>query len=483
MDLTKLPDFKNKITEFGSNWGNHNGVETQEFLESMLQSRFGAIRKYPGEGGKRTYRFFSDEASADKYEADTTANAALCLGSLEIQASEVSVDDRYMLKDDAYTKTEADGKFAAKTEVTSIAQQAAAAHAYSKAESDSRFASAETVSSMETQVSELDSTVTAQDTRITTLETTPDGMPIVQQTEAVVSIQPDVLNVWGEMASLTIDFAAGSEGYAHEYCMEFISGATATTLSLPESVKFPDEPTIEPNMRYQISVVNNIGLIAGVPFELGDAELASPNEPIGIGVLLKNGKKIDYAKMSETSSFQKEQVEGITLEKEGRSYIIAPTQIQCYFCNGNQTCYDATCISGTSAANSLLNGKENTATLRASLTADSGWAVNQVFNTIVNGKNCWLPSLGELSLIWRYKTEVDALLAMCQCETLSKSNYWSSALASRVDADGNDVLDVNSEAYLNAVFGIYQSGDLDGFNVQGLYYALPITDYTEGGAA
>ena len=93
------------------------------------------------------------------------------------------------------------------------------------------------------------------------------GMPVVTQTGTEVTIQPDVLNKWGEVASLSVDFAEGTEGYAHEYCIEFISGETATTLSLPASVKFPDEPTIEANMRYQISVVNNIALIAGVAVE------------------------------------------------------------------------------------------------------------------------------------------------------------------------------------------------------------------------
>lgn len=93
------------------------------------------------------------------------------------------------------------------------------------------------------------------------------GMPVVAQTEAMVTIQPDVLNKWGEVTSLTVDFAEGNEDYAHEYCIEFVSGETATTLSLPSAVKFPDEPTIETNMRYQISVVNNIALIAGVAVE------------------------------------------------------------------------------------------------------------------------------------------------------------------------------------------------------------------------
>lgn len=90
------------------------------------------------------------------------------------------------------------------------------------------------------------------------------GMPVVEQTEAEVTIQPDVLNLWGEVAVLTVDFAEGAAGYAHEYCMDFVSGEVPTNLSLPAGVKFPDEPTIEANMRYQISVVNNVGLIAGV---------------------------------------------------------------------------------------------------------------------------------------------------------------------------------------------------------------------------
>lgn len=89
-------------------------------------------------------------------------------------------------------------------------------------------------------------------------------MPVVEQTETTATIQPEVLNRWGEVASLTIDFAPARDGTAAEYCIEFISGETPTTLSLPASVKFPDEPTIEANMRYQISVVNDLGLIAGV---------------------------------------------------------------------------------------------------------------------------------------------------------------------------------------------------------------------------
>lgn len=168
-------------------------------------------------------------------------------------------DGLYMGKTSAYTKEEADAKFAAAKEVALIGNQVNSHE--------------DIINQMSGQVNEMSGTVDDHDRRIEALEQEPGGMPIVVQTEAAVTIQPDVLNKWGEVASLTINFAAGSEGYAHEYCMEFVSGSTATTLSLPEAVKFPDEPTIEANMRYQISIVNNIALIAGVPVELGDAEL------------------------------------------------------------------------------------------------------------------------------------------------------------------------------------------------------------------
>lgn len=90
------------------------------------------------------------------------------------------------------------------------------------------------------------------------------GQLIVDHMETELAIEPGVLHRWGEVTSLTVDFAGQREGYAGEYCMEFTSGAEPTVLSLPASVKFPEDLEIEANMRYQVSVVNNVGLIVGV---------------------------------------------------------------------------------------------------------------------------------------------------------------------------------------------------------------------------
>ena len=44
----------------------------------------------------------------------------------------------------------------------------------------------------------------------------------------------------------------------------FISGETPTILSLPSSVQWVNELTIESNKRYEINIVDNIGLWCAV---------------------------------------------------------------------------------------------------------------------------------------------------------------------------------------------------------------------------
>lgn len=78
------------------------------------------------------------------------------------------------------------------------------------------------------------------------------------------TLPPNEFHIWGEVASLEITLGTPEEGVYNEYMFEFISGATATTLSLPSTVKWQDDLDVEANMRYQVSIVNNIGLIVGV---------------------------------------------------------------------------------------------------------------------------------------------------------------------------------------------------------------------------
>lgn len=92
--------------------------------------------------------------------------------------------------------------------------------------------------------------------------------PIVNQTSSTASIAPGVLNLWGEVASLTITLATPTDNtIVNEYMIQFTSGSTATTLSLPSSIVWAElcgSLNVEASKTYQISIVNNIGVWASV---------------------------------------------------------------------------------------------------------------------------------------------------------------------------------------------------------------------------
>lgn len=78
--------------------------------------------------------------------------------------------------------------------------------------------------------------------------------------DTTTTIPPNVFHVWGEVPSLTIAFGGGPAAYANEYLFQFTSGSTATTLSLPDDIKWANDyaPTISANKIYQISVLRGL---------------------------------------------------------------------------------------------------------------------------------------------------------------------------------------------------------------------------------
>lgn len=78
------------------------------------------------------------------------------------------------------------------------------------------------------------------------------------------AIGPNYFYVWGTVTSMTITLATPADSTIYnEYMFQFTSGSTPTSLSLPNTVKWVTEPNIEANKTYQVSIVNNIGVIAG----------------------------------------------------------------------------------------------------------------------------------------------------------------------------------------------------------------------------
>lgn len=89
---------------------------------------------------------------------------------------------------------------------------------------------------------------------------------IVNQTESSVSINPNVLNVWGVVSSLSITFAAGAAGEVNEYMFQFTCPSNAATaLTLPSQIRWAnnDELDPDPGYTYQVSVENNLAVYAG----------------------------------------------------------------------------------------------------------------------------------------------------------------------------------------------------------------------------
>lgn len=82
--------------------------------------------------------------------------------------------------------------------------------------------------------------------------------------DTTYSVTPNTLHIWGTVASLTLTLATPTDNtIVNEYMIEFVSGSTATTLSLPSSVEWAESCgalSVEASKTYQVSIVNNIGL-------------------------------------------------------------------------------------------------------------------------------------------------------------------------------------------------------------------------------
>ena len=86
----------------------------------------------------------------------------------------------------------------------------------------------------------------------------------MQSTDTTVTLQPNTLYVFPEMATLAVTLAAPTNtAVANEYHFFFTSGVTATTMTLPEDVVTAGQ-VIEANKKYEVSILENIAYIQGV---------------------------------------------------------------------------------------------------------------------------------------------------------------------------------------------------------------------------
>lgn len=89
------------------------------------------------------------------------------------------------------------------------------------------------------------------------------AMPIVTHTssDTDVSISPNVLHVWsGSIESLDVTFTGSVSGQVNEYMLQFVVDGDEFELTLPDGVRWIEEPEFEDGNTYQVSIVNGLAI-------------------------------------------------------------------------------------------------------------------------------------------------------------------------------------------------------------------------------
>ena len=77
-----------------------------------------------------------------------------------------------------------------------------------------------------------------------------------ESTDTTVELEPNKLYVFPEMTELSVTLAEPSDtGIVSEYHFVFQSGSTATTLTIPDTIKIPSGFTVDANKIYEISIM------------------------------------------------------------------------------------------------------------------------------------------------------------------------------------------------------------------------------------
>lgn len=91
-----------------------------------------------------------------------------------------------------------------------------------------------------------------------------NGTPLIDKTSDASStfdIEPNKMYMFGERTTLTINLAPGKSDIVNEYMFQFTSGNVATTLNVPLTVTWLEDPDIQTSSIYQVSIENNLGVI------------------------------------------------------------------------------------------------------------------------------------------------------------------------------------------------------------------------------
>lgn len=79
--------------------------------------------------------------------------------------------------------------------------------------------------------------------------------------DTTFTLTPNTFHVWDEVSALTLTLGSETAGVANEYLFQFTSGATVTSLTLPDDIKWTEELVIEMNRIYQVSILKGLASV------------------------------------------------------------------------------------------------------------------------------------------------------------------------------------------------------------------------------
>ena len=89
---------------------------------------------------------------------------------------------------------------------------------------------------------------------------------LITSTSSRMTLSPNIYyrNTSTSLSTLTITLGSiANSNIINEYFVEFTTSSSGTTISLPSTIKWAngEVPTFEASTTYQISIVNNLGVV------------------------------------------------------------------------------------------------------------------------------------------------------------------------------------------------------------------------------
>lgn len=142
--------------------------------------------------------------------------------------------------------------------------------------------------------------------------------------DTTFALTPNTFHVWDEVASLTLTLGSETAGVANEFLFQFTSGATATSLTLPDDIRWTEELVIEPNRIYQISILK--GLASVLSWENANTSSLIENHITYDAGDFMNGGTItfEYPTASEITFFLKHFSTGSLVVPQGSIQVSVP---------------------------------------------------------------------------------------------------------------------------------------------------------------